>query len=178
VKVMSGDRKDRVELTERIVGELVRRHSTATVLFHHAVATRLGLAPSDHKCLDLLQERGSMTGSELAASTGLTTGAITGVVARLEAAGHLIREPDPRDRRKYNLRSAPEWTREIGELFASFEDAAAALVAGFDDRELAAIATFLQRSTDFAYRNTALLRGRTTIPVRRQPAAPATAERP
>ena len=66
------------ELGEEILGKLARRHSTATVLFHHAVADRLGLGPADHKCLDLLVERGSMTGSELAAVTGLTSGAITG----------------------------------------------------------------------------------------------------
>ena len=79
------------------VGRLARRHSTAAVLFHHVVAERLGLGPTDHKCLDLLRERGAMAGSDLCAITGLTSGAITGVVARLERAGYLRREPDPRD---------------------------------------------------------------------------------
>ena len=81
-------RKNQPELVEAIVGRLARRHSTATVLFHHAVAERLGLGPTDLKCLDVLRERGEMTGSELVAITGLTNGAITGVVARLERAGY------------------------------------------------------------------------------------------
>src|SRR6266513_5943688 len=96
------------ELAEEIVGRLARQHSTAVVLFHHAVAERLGLGPSDHKCLDLLRERGPMAGSDLGAITGLTSGAITGVVARLEQAGYVRREPDPHDGRKKNLHLARE----------------------------------------------------------------------
>src|SRR5437763_8916157 len=95
-------------LAEVIVGRLVRRHSTAVVLFHHAVAECLGLGPTDHKCLDLLLDRGAMSGSDLAAITGLTTGAITGVVARLEQAGYVRREPDPDDGRKQILHLALE----------------------------------------------------------------------
>jgi DNA-binding MarR family transcriptional regulator len=140
-------------------------------LFHHAVAERLGLGPTDHKCLDLLQERGPMTATQLASLTGLTTGAVTGVVARLERVGYVTREPDPHDRRKFNLDSAPEWTTHVGELFASFGDQSAALLDGFDENQLAAIAAFLERGTDFAYRNAALLRAETTVQPRREPAA-------
>ena len=84
---MRAARKKKHELAEEIAGRLMRQYSTAVVLFHHAVAERLGLGPADHKCLDLVRERGVMTGSDLAAITGLTTGAITGVVGRLERAG-------------------------------------------------------------------------------------------
>src|SRR5258707_10647490 len=105
---MGAPRKSKQELTGEIVGQLARRHSTAVVLFHHAVAERLGLGPSDHKCLDLLRDRGAMAGSDLGAITGLTSGAITGVVARLERAGYLRREPDPHDGRKQILHLALE----------------------------------------------------------------------
>ncbi|MDN5861625.1 MAG: MarR family transcriptional regulator [Pseudonocardia sp.] len=146
------------ETAEETLDTLVRRYGTATVLFHHAIAERLGLGPSDHKCLDLLRERGPITGSRLAALTGLTTGGVTGIVARLERAGYVVREPDPHDRRKFLLRSAPVWASEVAALFDSMRDDAAVLVEGFDDRELAAIAEFLRRGTDFSYRQTALLR--------------------
>src|SRR5438445_9663072 len=96
-------RKNRHEMAGEIVGRLIRRRSTATVLFHHAVADRLGLGPTDHKCLDLLREHGALTGSGLAAITGLTSGAITGVVARLERAGFLRRESDSNDGRRQIL---------------------------------------------------------------------------
>jgi DNA-binding MarR family transcriptional regulator len=86
----SDERQEKI--VEEIVGRRMRRFSTAAVLLHHAVAERLDLGPTDHKCLDVLREHGVMTGSALAAITGLTSGAITGVVARLERAGYLRRE--------------------------------------------------------------------------------------
>jgi DNA-binding MarR family transcriptional regulator len=149
-------------LVEDIVGRLVRRRSTADVLFHHAIAVRLGLGPTDHKCLDLLRERGSMSGSELAAITGLTSGAITGVVARLEQAGYLRREPDAHDGRKQILYPVPERAREIHDaVFVPLRDDVAAVVEPFDTHQLAAIAEFLARTTDVLYRHLALLRGHT-----------------
>ena len=151
-----------IELTEEILG-LSRRNSTATVLFHHAVAERLGLGSTDHKCLDLLLERGAMTGSELAAITGLTSGAITGVVARLERTGRVRREPDPDDGRRQVLRPVPEGLRDIQDMFASVQQEAAGLLEGFDAHQLTAIAEFLTRGTDFAYRRAALLRAQTLI---------------
>src|SRR3989475_12634733 len=107
---MGAARESQRKLADEIVGRLARRHSTAVVLFHHAVAERLGLGPTDHKCLDLLRERGAMAGSDLCAITGRTRGAITGVVARLERPGYLRREPDPHDGRKQVLRLSLERT--------------------------------------------------------------------
>jgi DNA-binding MarR family transcriptional regulator len=155
---MPASRHRRRDLTERIVGGLARRHSTAAVLFHHAVAERLGLGPTDHKCLDLLRERGAMTGSELAAVTGLTTGAITGVVARLERGGYLRREPDPHDGRKQILLPARDQLPRIHDVFAPIREDVTALLGKFDQRQLIAIAEFLAESTEIAYRHVALLR--------------------
>ena len=158
---MGAARKSKHELAEEIVGRLVRRHSTAAVLFHHAVAERLGLGPTDHKCLDLLRERGPMTGSDVAAITGLTTGAITGVVARLERSGYLLREPDPDDGRKQILRPALEQMRSIQDVFDPIRADLAALLESFDTHQLAAVAEFLARGTDLVYRHAALLRAQT-----------------
>ena len=104
-----------------------------------------------------------MTGSELAAITGLTSGAITGVVARLERTGRVRREPDPHDGRRQVLLPAPEGLRDIEEVFASVREDAAELLAGFDAHQLTAIAEFLTRGTDFAYCRAALLRDQTLI---------------
>lgn len=158
---MKRARENRQKMVEEIVGRLVRRHSTAVVLFHHAVAECLGLGPTDHKCLDLLRERGKMTGSELAQITGLTTGAITGVVARLEQSGYLRREPDPHDGRKQILYPALERVRDFQAMFDPIRKEATALLEGFDTRQITAIAEFLARSTEFAYRQVALLRSGT-----------------
>lgn len=154
------------------VGRLLRRHSTAAVLFHHAVAERLGLGPTDHKCLDVLRERGPMIGRELAAITGLTSGAITGVVARLERAGYVRREPDPGDQRKQILHAAPERARDLEAVFGPIREDAASLLAGFDAQELAAIAAFLTRATEFTHRRAALLRAQTALAPHPRASAP------
>src|SRR5713101_2958231 len=153
-------RKSRQELAGEIVGRLARRHSTAVVLFHHAVAERLGVGPTDHKCLDLLRERGAMAGSDLCAITGLTSGAITGVVARLERAGYLRREADPHDGRKQVLHLALERS-PIQDVIDPLRKDVAALLENFDSHQLTAIAEFLARTTDLIYRHAALLRGET-----------------
>src|SRR6266705_3369139 len=119
--------KNQQKLVDEIVGRLARRHSTAVVLFHHAVAERLGLGPTDHKCLDLLRERGPMAGSDLSAITGLTSGAITGVVARLERAGYLRRELDPHDGRKQVLHLAMK-PSQIQEVINPLREDVAALL--------------------------------------------------
>jgi DNA-binding MarR family transcriptional regulator len=156
--------KSKTEITDEIVGRLVRRHSTAVVLFHHAVADRLGIGPADHKCLDLLRERGSMTGSQLAAVTGHTTGAITGVVARLERAGFLIRKSDPHDGRKQILSPVPERMRDVQNAVAAIRRDATEMLAEFDQHQLQAIAEFLSRSAELAYRHIALLRSEAICP--------------
>ena len=174
---MAGARRSRRELVEEILTRLIRRHSTAAVLFHHAIAERLGLGPTDHKCFDLLRERGAMTGSELATVTGLTTGAITGVVARLERAGYVRREPDPHDGRKQILTPSPERLRDLHAVFGPMHADAAALLEGFDTGQLTAIAEFLDRSTEFIYRRAALLRAQTALSPQQDAAAPATHDR-
>src|SRR5258708_1465885 len=160
-RATTGAGRKGLTLAEEIVGRLVRRHSIATVLFHHAVAERLGLGPWDHKCLDLLRERGAMTGSALAAITDLSSGAITGVVARLERAGYIRREPDPHDGRQQILHPVTGRMRDIHQVFAPIRKDVTALLESFDTRQLTAIAEFLARSTDVAYRHVALLRAQT-----------------
>jgi len=117
----------------------------------------MGLGPTDHKCLDLLRERGTITGSELAAITGLTTGAITGVVARLEQAGYVRRESDAHDGRKQILHPARD-SSQIHGVIGPLRRDVEALLENFDARQLTAIAEFLTGTTDLIYRHTALLR--------------------
>src|SRR5882672_11070993 len=132
---MAAVRESKHELADKIVRGLARRHSTAVVLFHHAVAERLGLGPTDHKCLDLLRERGAMAGSDVGAITGLTSGAITGVVARLERAGYLRREPDTRDGRKQILHLALK-RAHIQDVIDPLRKDVAALLENFDAHQL------------------------------------------
>src|SRR4051794_28170200 len=79
--------------------QLHRDLATAIVTFHEAVARRLGVTAADQRVLGVLGRMGVATPSRLAESTGLTTGAITGIVDRLERAGFARRAPNSADRR-------------------------------------------------------------------------------
>jgi DNA-binding MarR family transcriptional regulator len=137
---------------------LARRYSTSVVLYHHALAEHLHLGPTDTKCLDLLQERPGISGSQLAAATGLTTGAITGVVTRLENAGYVRRELDPHDGRKQLLWPIGERVRDVHIAVEPLRADLAAVLSRFDAHQLAAVAEFLAEGTDLTYRHAALLR--------------------
>uniref|UniRef100_UPI0013D5678B MarR family transcriptional regulator n=1 Tax=Klebsiella pneumoniae TaxID=573 RepID=UPI0013D5678B len=70
------------------------------VIFSQTVASRVGISSSDLECMDFLNLESRVTAGRLAEVTGLTTGAITGVIDRLEKAGLVRRERDDSDRRK------------------------------------------------------------------------------
>src|SRR5882762_8719381 len=75
--------------------------------FDNLAAQRLGVNLTDLHCLNVIERRGSVTAGELAADAGLTSGAITGVVDRLERAGYARRERDPDDRRRVGVAVTP-----------------------------------------------------------------------
>lgn len=132
------------------LGHLIGRElSTAVVMFHEAVGKRLGLSGTERKLLDVLSRLGPSTAGELATHTGLTSGAITGVVDRLVKAGYAQREPNPRDRRSVIVtRLASPASERLGpEVFAPLGQAIAGLSAQYQPTELAAIASYLQGLT-------------------------------
>ena len=154
---MSRDRSARTELVERLL-LAGRALSAATIMFHQAVADRLGLNPTDHKCADFLWTRGPMTAGELAELTGLTTGAITGVIDRLERGGFVRREDDPGDRRRVVVRAVPKRLRQIGRLFEDVAARMAELSARYTDAELAVILDFMGQSCEVSRAATLKLR--------------------
>src|SRR5579871_4267582 len=110
---------------EKILGELVlevRRMSGLAVQISQAVADRVGLAPTDLEYLDVIVMAGTeITPTELMRKTGLTSGAITGVVDRLEAAGFVCRKEDPQDRRRLFVQPRAERLAEIMKYYSSLQ---------------------------------------------------------
>ena len=148
---MSRDSRERDELLAAL-GDEFRQLSTATVLFHQAIADRLGMNVTDHKCADILARTGPITAGELARHTGLTTGAITGVIDRLEKAGFVRRAKDPGDRRRVIIEPlARRMERVIGPLFQSMARSVAELCARYRTEELAVLRDFSARARELAY---------------------------
>src|SRR5215468_276883 len=150
----------------------MRKASAQGVLFGQIVAERLGVNSSDLECLDIVILRGPVTAGDLAAATGLTTGAITGVVDRLERAGFARRERDAEDRRKVLVRALPAVERRIAPLFEPMQRAVAAALADYTDAELSFLLTFFARAYEASVSATAALRAsakRGVRPSRRRP---------
>lgn len=148
-------------------GELIREMralSSQTVLYSQAVAERLGINLTDLMCLGILGGTGPITAGRLAGLTGLTTGAITGVVDRLERAGYVRRERDPDDRRRVIVTRVPERQQETGAPFGSMLQASAELFSRYGDEDLALILDYVTRSNAMLQEETARLRGKTSRP--------------
>src|SRR6188472_999459 len=77
--------------------------------FDNLAAERLGVNRTDLHCLNAIENSGGLTAGRLASEVGLTTGAVTGVIDRLERAGFARRVPDPDDRRRVKLEVTPEF---------------------------------------------------------------------
>jgi len=107
------------------------------VLYSQTVAQRLGINSSDLECLDFIVMRGPLSAGELAVATGLTTGAITGVIDRLERAGFARRDRHSSDRRKVLVRALPAIDRRVGPMFRPMERAAMSVLSQYSDKELA-----------------------------------------
>lgn len=155
-------RPKRQELLERFNQE-ISRNSTWTVIFHQAQAARLGLNPTDLKAAGLLLETGPVTAGELAEQMALTTGAVTGVVDRLEQARIVERVKDPSDRRRVVVRvtSDPERMKELDAMFSSLGSAAMQMLERFSDEQLQTILEFITVGTQVMKEQTAKLREQT-----------------
>ena len=81
-------------------GDALRRLIAEAIGTHEVVAASLGLNATDLRCLELAGSEADMTPTRLAELSDLTSGAVTGVIDRLEGAGFVRRESDPGDRRR------------------------------------------------------------------------------
>ncbi len=143
---------DRRELIARVNDEM-RTQSAWLVFFHAVVAHTLGLNTTDQKCLDLIWQAESLgkgdqvTPGRLAHLTQLTSGAITGILDRLEQAGFIRREHDPEDRRRVIIRAVMEKIEhDLQPLLEWLTEASAEMCEKYSDAELGLIIGFEQES--------------------------------
>ena len=122
-----------------------REYGISTVLFRHAVGELLGVNVTDMECLALIFFKGLATPSELARYTGLTSGATTAMLDRLEKAHLIERRRNPQDRRGTLIVLTNERTEEVGAMFASGRQAVDRLTSSYSESELESIADYFRR---------------------------------
>ncbi|MFJ4653654.1 MarR family winged helix-turn-helix transcriptional regulator [Nocardia sp. NPDC088792] len=135
---------------------LGREFAGAIVNFHDMVGKLMGLSAVEHKCVDTLRRLGPVPAGVIAEHTGLTTGAVTGLVDRLEKTGYARRIRDPQDRRKVIVELVPNERLDalLGEIFGPFGADMGAAAVGYSADELRAILSWLRKVTDVLIANT------------------------
>ena len=139
---MTKPRKD--ELVKRVTMG-AREYGISTVLFRHAVGEILGVNVTDMECLALIFFKGLATPSELARYTGLTSGATTAMLDRLEKARLIERRPNPQDRRGTLIVLTNERTKELDGMFSSGREAIERLTSSYSENELELISSYFRR---------------------------------
>jgi hypothetical protein len=134
---------------------LTRDFIAAVVIFHELVGRRLGVSSTDRKCLDLLS-RGTVTAGELGRFTGLTSGAVTGIIDRLVAAGYAERVTDPNDRRRVlvSRKTGTKLDQVLPAIFGPLGDDMAEVASRYSGEQLTVIADFLARTREVLVENT------------------------
>lgn len=123
----------------------VRDYGVQLTLFRSAMNEWAGLNATDMECLRILFSRGVSTPSELARQTGLTSGAATAMLDRLEKAGLIERRPNPDDRRGTLIVPAKTAAEKAASWFESARIAQDELVSGYSEQEQELIADVFER---------------------------------
>ncbi len=119
------------------LSDAIQRAGTLKVLHTNAVASRIGLSATEFEAMDIITRYQPMTAGKLADYCGLTTGAITGLVDRLERAGFVQRERDSEDRRRVYIKPIENVARsqKVRELYAPIAKAFQTLATQYSPEE-------------------------------------------
>ena len=122
-----------------------REYGISTVLFRHLVGETLGVNVTDMECLALIYFKGLATPSQLGQYTGLTSGATTAMLDRLEKARLIERRPNPHDRRGTLIVLKQEAAKGVDVMFASAREAIDRLTSSYTEKELEVLADYFHR---------------------------------
>lgn len=129
------------------VRKLSQHYAYASIQMHEAIARKAGLSGTDHKYLGFLMEKGQMTAGELANLTGLTTGAVTGLIDRLEGKELVKRQFAKDDRRKVIIEPDTKKIMSLlAPLYKEFRSKSEKLIASFSSKELKIIEAYLSKA--------------------------------
>lgn len=122
----------------------VRAHQSATDALDEAASAYLGINRTDARCLDIIDRLGRITAGELATHTGLTGGAITTALDRLETAGYVRRVRDHSDRRRVLVEMTTTAQARANEIYGPIAEDGGRILDNYDDEQLKTIRDFMR----------------------------------
>lgn len=137
--------EDKIIATRKIS----QQHAYASLQMHETISRKAGFAGTDHKYLGFFLQKGNLTAGELADLTGLTTGAVTGLIDRFEKRKLVKRQFDKNDRRKVII--VPDAKKIIAlfePFYKEFQKETENLIATFSKREIEIIQSYLIKATE------------------------------
>ena len=126
------------------VAEELRLSGVTNDIADQVVADYLGLNRTDTRCLDIIERLDGVSAGRLASEAGLSTGAVTTVLDRLERAGYARRVQDPGDRRRVLVELTPAARRQLEELYAPLVDATMRQLEGYTTDEVSLVRDFMR----------------------------------
>ncbi|MER6423308.1 MarR family transcriptional regulator [Streptomyces sp. NPDC001137] len=128
-------------------------HLIATSLIgQQEMAQQIGLNVTDLTCFAYVIEAGEnlLTAGDLAARAHVTTGAVTGILNRLERAGYVTRRPDPTDRRRVRVAALPDAEARVREVYEPYYARLNELFADYSPDEIAVLTDWFTRASALA----------------------------
>jgi DNA-binding MarR family transcriptional regulator len=123
----------------------IRAYQTSNDNWDQAMSDHFGINRTDARCIDLIDQAGGMTAGELARAAGLTSGAVTAVIDRLERSGLARRVRDEDDRRRVRIETTPKVWEMVEPLMTPYLRDAQTILDEYSTAEIARFATFLRR---------------------------------
>lgn len=135
-----------------------RKYSDASIFMHEAIARKAGLSGTDHKYLGLILQHKELTAGDIAKLTGLTTGAVTGLIDRLEKKKLLKRQLTKDDRRKVIIVPDTENSMKLLQpFFSELQQKTTDLLASFSEKEIQVIQRYFVEATSLMEETTSSL---------------------
>jgi DNA-binding MarR family transcriptional regulator len=128
-------------------------YGVSLIVFRNTLAKGLGLNLTESLCMAILGLRSEVAPTQLASLVGLTTGAMTTMLDRLEARGFITRRPNPRDRRGILIIATEAYQAAAQKLVAGVQKDHHALLSSYGEDELEIIREFLEKFTENLARN-------------------------
>lgn len=129
------------------IRKLSQKYAYESIQLHELIARKAGFSATDHKYLGFFLQKGSLTAGELADLSGLTTGAVTGLIDRFEKKKFVKRQADPEDRRKVIIvPDSKKIMQQFKPYYRKFQDETENLFASYSDTEIEIIGCYLEKA--------------------------------